>query len=147
MTVTGKHGFTAFLGAPPRPLDELSGMVDRSASGALGTNLATARSGPLDRSGGSWEPRDGDGYSRRPRSHRPPVDEIAIAYVAEALRAFNARCYLATSVMLGVASERVINALGRAIVADPGEAAQSQKLLASLTSRARNWCRWTSPAA
>jgi hypothetical protein len=86
--------------------------------------------------GGSWEPRDVDGYLRRLRTYRPPVGEVAIAYVAEALRAFNARCYLATSVMLGVASESVINSLGRAIVAVQGQkAAQLQKLLDGSTSR------------
>lgn len=86
--------------------------------------------------GGSWEPRDVDGYLKRLRAHRPHVDDVAIAYVSEALRAFNARCYLATSVMLGVASESVINSLGRAIVAVRGEkAAQLAKLLNSSTSR------------
>ena len=86
--------------------------------------------------GGSWEPRDVDGYLKRLRAHRPQVDDVAIAYVAEALRAFNARCYLATSVMLGVASESVINGLGRAIVAVRGEkAAQLEKLLDSSASR------------
>jgi len=86
--------------------------------------------------GGNWEPRDVDGYLRRLRAYRPQVDAIAIAYVAEALRAFNARCYLATSVMLGVASESVINGLGHAIVAVRGEqATQLEKLLNSSTSR------------
>jgi hypothetical protein len=39
-------------------------------------------------SGGTWEPRDQEGYLRRLRSHSPPVDAVAVAYVAEALSAF-----------------------------------------------------------
>ena len=86
--------------------------------------------------GGSWEPRDVDGYLRRLRAYRPEVDPVAVRYVAEALRAFNARCYLATSVMLGVASESVINGLGLAIVAVQGDrAAKLDKLLNGSTSR------------
>ena len=61
---------------------------------------------------------------------------MSITYVAEALGAFNARCYLATSVMLGVASESVINGLGHAIVAGQGQkATQLAKLLDSSSSR------------
>lgn len=72
-------------------------------------------------SGGSWEPRDPEGYLRRLRSHQPPLDPAALDYVEEALRAFNARCYLATSVMLGVASEHVVLRLARSVVdAVPG---------------------------
>lgn len=42
-------------------------------------------------------------------------------YVREALRAFNARCYLACSVMLGVASEQAFRGLAEAFVAANGE--------------------------
>lgn len=66
---------------------------------------------------GSWEPRDPEGYLRRLRRFTPPIDEGALLYVEEALRAFNARCYLATSVMLAVAAERVFNGLAEAFVA------------------------------
>ena len=81
-------------------------------------------------SGGAWEPHDQEGYLRRLRSHSPPVDAVAVAYVAEALSAFNARCYLATSVMLGVASERVLDGLARALVDAKGDSAK--KLRAAL---------------
>lgn len=37
-------------------------------------------------------------------------------YVTEALRSFNARCYLASSVMLGVAAEQVFGRLAKAFV-------------------------------
>lgn len=66
---------------------------------------------------GGWEPRDPEGYLRRLRRFKPPIDEGSLLYVEEALRAFNARCYLATSVMLGVAAERVFNGLAEAFVA------------------------------
>lgn len=66
---------------------------------------------------GSWEPRDPEGYLRRLRRFEPAIDKGALLYVEEALRAFNARCYLATSVMLGVAAERVFNGLAEAFVA------------------------------
>jgi hypothetical protein len=46
------------------------------------------------------------------------------------LSAFNARCYLATSVMLGVASERVLDGLARALVDARGDSAK--KLRAAL---------------
>jgi hypothetical protein len=87
-------------------------------------------------SGGSWEPRDVEGYLQRLRAHRPAVDDVAIRYVEEALRAFNARCYMASSVMLGVASERVVNDLGYALADRLGtKATKLSKLLSSLTSR------------
>ena len=75
-------------------------------------------------SGGSWEPRDPEGYLGRLREHSPEVDPVAINYISEALSAFNARCYLATSVMLGVASERVIDGLMRALVNSKGDSAK-----------------------
>ena len=56
--------------------------------------------------GGTWEPRDPDGYLTRIRREIPDLDELVELYLTEALRSFNGRCYLATSVMLGVAAER-----------------------------------------
>jgi hypothetical protein len=67
--------------------------------------------------GGSWEPRDPEGYLRRLRRDIPDVDPIVIRYVEEALGAFNARCYLAASVMLGVASEQAFLQLARTVAA------------------------------
>lgn len=74
--------------------------------------------------GGAWEPRDPEGYLRRLRAHSPEVDPLAIRYVKEALAGFNARCYLATSVMLGVASERVMDGLARTVADALGESAR-----------------------
>lgn len=56
--------------------------------------------------GGAWEPRDPDGYLERIRREIPDLDELVELYLTEALQSFNGRCYLATSVMLGVAAER-----------------------------------------
>jgi len=75
-------------------------------------------------SGGAWEPRDPRGYLRRLRQSSPEIDSIAIRYVEEALRAFNARCYLASSVMLGVASERVVEGLAQVVFELRGDRAK-----------------------
>lgn len=56
--------------------------------------------------GGTWEPRDSQGYLARIRGEIPDLDNLVALYITEALRAFNGRCYLAASVMLGVAAER-----------------------------------------
>jgi hypothetical protein len=58
--------------------------------------------------GGPWEPRDPGRYLRQLRRRAPDLDPVALRCVEEALRAFNARCFLASSVMLGVASEQVV---------------------------------------
>jgi hypothetical protein len=80
--------------------------------------------------GGPWEPREPEGYLRRLRRQVPELDPLALRYVEEALRAFNAHCYLATSVMLGVASEAVFNRLAAAFVtASEGSAAKLEKLI------------------
>lgn len=83
-------------------------------------------------SGGEWEPRQPDGYLRRLRRFQPSLDESILGYVAEALNAFNARCYLATSVMLGVASERAVNGVAEAVV--PALGPKATKLDAAMTS-------------
>lgn len=81
-------------------------------------------------SGWPWEPRDPEGYLRRVRREVPDLDPLAMRYLEEALRAFNARCYLATSVMLGVASEQVFTGLVSAYVqAQESGSAQLGKLL------------------
>lgn len=65
--------------------------------------------------GGSWEPRDPEGYLRRLRREISDADPVVLRYVEEALGAFNARCYLAASVMLGVASEHAFLQLARTV--------------------------------
>ena len=112
--------------------------IDTSGQGSGTDNWwwRLSSTGAIAAHGGSWEPRDIDGYLKRLRAHRPGVDDVAVRYVEEALRAFNARCYLATSVMLGVASERVINDLGYVLVGAVGQkATKLSKLLSNPTSR------------
>ncbi|MEU8251643.1 hypothetical protein [Nonomuraea sp. NPDC048916] len=66
---------------------------------------------------GPWEPYDPEGYLRRLRRQVPDLHPIAYQYVQEALQAFNAGCYLACSVMLGVAAEQVFLGVAEAMVA------------------------------
>ena len=57
-------------------------------------------------------PHDPDGYLQRLQQQvRQPLDDIVLAYVREALLTFRARCYPASTVMLGVASERCVDLL------------------------------------
>jgi len=65
-------------------------------------------------SGGSWEPRDSEGYLSRIRREVPDIDSLVELYLTEALHSFNGRCYLATSVMLGVAAERAFLVMAQA---------------------------------
>ena len=67
--------------------------------------------------GGTWEPRDPDGYLERVGREIPDLDELVELYLTEALQSFNARCYLATSVMLGVAAERAFLVMATAFAA------------------------------
>jgi hypothetical protein len=61
-----------------------------------------------------YEPYDPEGYLAAIRSRTPDIDDLVMVYAGEALSAFKARCYLASSVMLGVASERAFLLLGEA---------------------------------
>lgn len=73
--------------------------------------------------GGSWEPRDPDGYLKRIRREIPHLDELVELYLTEALRSFNGKCYLATSVMLGVAAERAFLVMAQSYAASSVPAA------------------------
>jgi hypothetical protein len=77
-----------------------------------------------------WEPRDPQRYLARLRERVPSLDPVADMYVTEALRSFNARCYLASSVMLGVAAEQVFGRVAEAfVVGAPHDTAKLRKLL------------------
>lgn len=80
--------------------------------------------------GGTWEPRDPDGYLKRIKREIPDLDGLVELYLTEALQSFNSRCYLATSVMLGVAAERafVVMAASCASSAVPGALAMAKEL-------------------
>lgn len=81
--------------------------------------------GLLAASGGTWEPRDPDGFLRRLRMQAPDVDPAALVYLDESLRAFGAQCYLSSSVMLGVAAEQVFMGLARPSLPRPALARRS----------------------
>jgi hypothetical protein len=53
-----------------------------------------------------FEPQDPGGYLEKLAREVPDLDEFVVAYLGESLRAFDSECYLASAVMLGVASER-----------------------------------------
>ncbi len=75
--------------------------------------------------GGTWEPRDPDGYLARIRREIPDLDELVDMYLTEALQSFNSRCYLATSVMLGVATERAFLVMAAAYAASTVSGSQA----------------------
>jgi hypothetical protein len=76
--------------------------------------------------GQAAEPSDPDGYLRRLDQQVPDLDPRARVYVAESVRAFAARCYLSSSVMLGVGAEQAFLGLAEALAAAMGE--QASKL-------------------
>jgi hypothetical protein len=89
-----------------------------------------------------WEPQDVQGFLRRLRNHTNPMDRIVLKYVEEALRAFNARCFMASSVMLGTASEQAVNELAASVITHVGTA-KTAKLASSLASpRASQYSRF-----
>lgn len=91
--------------------------------------------------GGSWEPRDPEGYLGRLREQIPDLDELVELYLTEALQAFSARCYLATSVMLGVAAERAFLVMVQSYAASSmaGAAAMARELQKARTNYFALW--------
>ncbi len=90
---------------------------DGQGSGTDNWRWRLSERGRAAATGGSWEPYDPEGYLTRLRRQVPDLDPVALRYVKEALGAFNARCFLASSVMLGVASEQVFIGLANSTVA------------------------------
>jgi len=89
---------------------------------------------------GSWHPRDPERFLARMHERAPGLEAAALGYLEEALRAFNARCYLASSVMLGVAAEHVFERLARAFVAaQPDDGAKLKRQLDDGTSQYRRF--------
>jgi len=71
----------------------------------------------------------------RLRERSPGLTTEALTYFEEALGAFNARCYLASSVMFGVAAEQVFGRLAAAFVAArPAKTQRLHRLLSDNTS-------------
>ena len=92
--------------------------------------------------GGDWHPEDPEGLLRRLDRQSPTLDPVARQYFAEALGAFRARCYLATAVMLGVASEAAFGGLAEAYIGSlpPERAASARKDLTG--ARQSYFHRW-----
>ncbi len=67
--------------------------------------------------GGAWEARDPDGYLDRLHREIHGLDDLVELYLTAALQSFNGRCYLATSVMLGVAAERAFLVMAQSYAA------------------------------
>jgi hypothetical protein len=91
--------------------------------------------------GGSWEPRDPDGYLERVRREIPDLDDLVALYITEALRSFNGRCYLATSVMLGVAAERAFLVMAESYGAS--SVAGAPAIAKELAKRGNYFALWT----
>lgn len=75
--------------------------------------------------GGTWEPGDPDGFLKRVKREIADLDELVELYLSEALQSFNSRCYLATSVMLGVAAERAFLVMAASYAASGVSGAQA----------------------
>ena len=60
-----------------------------------------------------WSPYDADGYVRELRKQTPKLASLCQMYAEEALQCFRSGCYLAAVVMLGAASEGIVNELFR----------------------------------
>jgi len=64
-----------------------------------------------------WSPYDPDGYIKELRVQAPALASLCQMYAEEALQCFRSGCYLAAVVMLGAASEGIVNELFRHFVA------------------------------
>jgi hypothetical protein len=63
-----------------------------------------------------WSPYDPDGYVRELRKQAPALASLCQMYAEEALQCFRSGCYLAAVVMLGAASEGIVNELFRRFI-------------------------------
>ncbi len=63
-----------------------------------------------------FNPDDQERYLLRLRSNVPGISDLAFMYVEEAVRCYTHECYLASAVMLGVASEAAFLEMARASV-------------------------------
>jgi hypothetical protein len=79
--------------------------------------MLTARGQHVIDSTDDYEPYDADRYLSTLTRRIPDLDPVIETYVREALVAHAAECFLASSVMLGVASERAFHLLGEAFAA------------------------------
>lgn len=75
---------------------------------------------------------DTTSYLQMVKQHAPDLDDVAQAYLAEAVTAFHAGCLLAANVMLGVAAEHRFNLLVEAVA---GNAQHGNHFKAALEQR------------
>lgn len=79
--------------------------------------LLTVRGVRFVDSEGQFNPDDPDRFLDLFRQRMPGIDDLAYRYVRESVLAYRAECFLASAVMLGAASERMILLLGQAFIA------------------------------
>lgn len=77
--------------------------------------------------GGSWEPEDPTGYLARVRKSVPNLDAQVELYLSEAVYTFAARCFLSSSVMLGVAAERAFRVMAAAYASSGATGARAMR--------------------
>jgi hypothetical protein len=73
-------------------------------------------------------PYDSTSYLRHLDSFSPKLDETTMQAMAEAVRAFNARCYASAAVMYGVAAESVLLRVFDSLVRALSDQSQKSKL-------------------
>jgi hypothetical protein len=79
--------------------------IDMSQPAAENWELKLAPAGMAAVRDEDYNPDDASGYLAKLARDVPGLSEVAVMYIREALRCYTARSYLATTVMLGVASE------------------------------------------
>jgi hypothetical protein len=70
---------------------------------------------------GQYQPDDPDGYMHLLEERCAKLDALVKKYLQEAVLSYRAQCYLASTVMLGCASEQVIVSLGDAFIVAMGD--------------------------
>jgi hypothetical protein len=85
--------------------------------------------------GEAGHPHDEGAYLARVRANIPGLDDTVMAYLTESLRAFRRGTYVAATIVLGIAAERVFLLLCASLLAalrDPGERAVFEGIMQRL---------------
>ncbi|WP_437298906.1 hypothetical protein [Sorangium sp. So ce426] len=86
--------------------------IDTTQPSASNWELRLTASGYAVLKDSEFNPHDPSGYIDRLRQQIPQPSQVVLRYMSESLYAFNQRLYLASTVMLGVASEAAFLELG-----------------------------------
>jgi hypothetical protein len=115
--------------------------TDGQGSGSDNWRWRLSADGRRASEGRTWEPRDPGGYLDRVRREIPDLDPLVDLYLTEALQSFNRHCYLATSVMLGVAAERAFLIMAQSYAASSaaGAPAMTKELARPRTNYFALW--------